>query len=168
MSCFNTHMEQSIWGIKSGGRVLGSTDSGEEVGEAYARSMTIGAVCNITMGGEGLAGVGKYVGTPVVARDMLEITEREWDRVGKDGSKKGLRYWGFSYGSVLGTTFASMFPDRIERLAVDGRIHAFILDTLKPRKPVQQAEQKNLDVTWTPSLLRKQPNIRESHSHVGL
>ncbi|KAH8151117.1 uncharacterized protein LAJ45_04819 [Morchella importuna] len=120
MSCFNTHMEQSIWGIKSGGRILGSTDSGEEVGEAYARSMTIGAMCNITMGGEGLAGVGKYVGTPVVARDMLEITEGEWDRVGKDGSKKGLRYWGFSYGSVLGTTFASMFPDRIERLAVDG------------------------------------------------
>lgn len=123
MSCFHTAVSRKVWGFKSGGRVLGSSDSGEEIGEAYSRAKVIGEVCEKAYGGEGLAGVGKHVGTAVVARDMLEITERAWKRAGKgeeEVKRKGLKYWGFSYGSVLGSTFASMFPDRVERLAVDG------------------------------------------------
>lgn len=103
--------------------MLGSSESGEEIGEAYSRSKVFGDMCVEAIGGEGLDGVGKYVGTPVVARDMLEITERAWKRVGEKGEERGIRYWGFSYGSVLGSTFAAMFPDRVERLVVDGMEH---------------------------------------------
>ncbi|KAL8940270.1 MAG: hypothetical protein Q9211_002369 [Gyalolechia sp. 1 TL-2023] len=31
-----------------------------------------------------------------------------------------LRYWGLSYGTVLGATVAAMFPDRMDKLVLDG------------------------------------------------
>ncbi|KAF2836580.1 hypothetical protein M501DRAFT_248976 [Patellaria atrata CBS 101060] len=37
--------------------------------------------------------------------------------------KERLQYWGFSYGTFLGSTFASMFPDRVERIVLDGVVH---------------------------------------------
>lgn len=30
---------------------------------------------------------------------------------------------GFSYGTLLGTTLATMFPDKIARLVIDGNIN---------------------------------------------
>lgn len=128
-------MARKIWGFKSGGRIIGSSDSGEEIGEGYSRAQVVGEMCADAVGGEGLAGVGKHMGTAVVARDMLEITERAWKRAGKseeEVKQRGLRYWGFSYGSVLGSTYASMFPDRVERLVIDG-MHFPRLYTSAPR-----------------------------------
>ncbi|KAF8956424.1 Alpha/Beta hydrolase protein [Flammula alnicola] len=53
-----------------------------------------------------------HVTTDNVARDMLHIVQAF-------GETK-LQYWGISYGTVLGATFASLFPSKVERLIIDG------------------------------------------------
>jgi pimeloyl-ACP methyl ester carboxylesterase len=61
---------------------------------------------------EGNEDVGSFLSTTFVARDMLSIV----DALGEDGM---LRFWGTSYGTFLGQTFAAMFPDRIDRMFLD-------------------------------------------------
>ncbi|KAF4976002.1 hypothetical protein F66182_17518, partial [Fusarium sp. NRRL 66182] len=39
------------------------------------------------------------------------------DSVGEDGL---LRYWGFSYGTTLGATLVAMFPDKVDKVILDG------------------------------------------------
>ena len=53
----------------------------------------------------------RHATTDNVARDMLSIVEAY-------GQEK-LRYWGISYGTALGSVFASMFPDKVERMVID-------------------------------------------------
>jgi pimeloyl-ACP methyl ester carboxylesterase len=77
---------------------------GWDTAELYAETCT--ASNNIT---------GRLIGTPFVARDMLEIV----DSLGEDGM---LRYYGISYGTVLGHYFATMFPERVERMVLDGTL----------------------------------------------
>ncbi|EEU37837.1 uncharacterized protein NECHADRAFT_98068 [Fusarium vanettenii 77-13-4] len=55
---------------------------------------------------------GRYISTAFTARDMMKIV----DALGEDGK---LRYWGISYGTILGQVVASLFPDRIGRLLLD-------------------------------------------------
>ncbi|KAF2629121.1 alpha/beta-hydrolase [Macroventuria anomochaeta] len=62
----------------------------------------------------GNADIGPYINTPFVARDMLEII----DALGEDQ----LQYWGISYGTILGQTFAGMFPDRVKHLLLDSAV----------------------------------------------
>ena len=47
---------------------------------------------------------------------MLAITEAL--------NQSKLHYWGFSYGTFLGLTFASLWPDKIERMVLDGNVDA--------------------------------------------
>ncbi len=61
---------------------------------------------------------GPHVNTPQTAADMNSIL----DAVGQDN----LYYWGFSYGTVLGQTYATLFPDRSERVIVDGVVDDFL------------------------------------------
>lgn len=95
----------------------------------------------------------RHVGTPNVAQDMLSIVQA-WDRwtsslqrepdepstvkqenvspksdliasQSQPPSTRGkLVYWGFSYGTILGATFASMFPEYVGRMVLDGVVNS--------------------------------------------
>ncbi|KAH8664242.1 peptidase S33, tripeptidyl-peptidase [Xylariales sp. PMI_506] len=56
---------------------------------------------------------GSLISTPFTARDLISIV----DALDEDGM---LRYYGFSYGTTLGFTVAAMFPDRVDKMILDG------------------------------------------------
>lgn len=60
---------------------------------------------------------GLYINTPQTAADMNSIL----DAVGQ----QDMYYWGFSYGTLLGQTYATMFPERAKRVIIDGVADVF-------------------------------------------
>jgi pimeloyl-ACP methyl ester carboxylesterase len=84
----------------------------EDSAEAYAWSKNYAKACSDTMGE-----YGRYVNTPQTAADMNSIL----DAVGQDD----MIYWGFSYGTLLGQTYAGLFPERSKRVIIDGVVNQF-------------------------------------------
>ncbi|KAK5652827.1 hypothetical protein OQA88_9493 [Cercophora sp. LCS_1] len=84
----------------------------KDSGELWARAQNYGKACADTM-----AGYGPYINTPQTAADMNSIL----DALGQEG----LYYWGFSYGTLLGQTYATLFPERSERVIIDGVANEF-------------------------------------------
>lgn len=76
-------------------------------GKRFAWTQNYVQACQENMGEHG-----KYINTPQTAADMNSIL----DAVGQ----KDMIYWGFSYGTLLGQTYASLFPERSHRVIIDG------------------------------------------------
>ncbi|KAH7029557.1 Alpha/Beta hydrolase protein [Microdochium trichocladiopsis] len=108
IDCWRHDQKRRLWDLQDVG--VPGAHSGI-VNDAYVRALAISAVCEQSMQETRLL---EHIGTASHARDMLEIL----DQMGYDK----LRYWGFSYGTVLGGYFASMYPDRVERLVSDGNV----------------------------------------------
>ncbi|KAM0189669.1 hypothetical protein ACHAPA_008774 [Fusarium lateritium] len=90
--------------------------------EQYYSSSIYGEWCNNAV--KTKSPHGYYVTTPAVARDLLAFTEAEGRLVGNKPSDTKLWAYGVSYGTVIGATFASMFPDRVGRMVLDGIVDA--------------------------------------------
>ena len=114
--------------------------------QLWSRLGAYGARLAMTKAPKSLGDIGplaRYISTAFVVQDMVEIIERhgEWREkraiqllsnvtacskrkaiLGRTFWRKGeepLQLWGFSYGTFLGQTFASMYPDRVHRVVLD-------------------------------------------------
>ncbi|KAI9684587.1 MAG: hypothetical protein M1822_005675 [Bathelium mastoideum] len=148
MHCFPDESTSQTWALRLGGEgIINSSDAA--LGRLWSMTHAEGASCAANRKEHDIK---IYGSTASVARDMLEIVERhgQWRDlevrkelhqtscripVSQDlpshvqnlryrPNEEKLLYWGFSYGTFLGSTFAAMFPDRVERLILDGVVDA--------------------------------------------
>ncbi|KAH6661580.1 hypothetical protein B0J14DRAFT_361949 [Halenospora varia] len=88
--------------------------------QAQQQAQALGAECQAVIGGPN--GAGPHMSTSVVVKDLISII----DAFVKSPDSKNLtnacllNYWGFSYGTTVGQTFAFMYPNRVGRVVIDG------------------------------------------------
>lgn len=143
VSCFNDTTKFNLWSerLREEGVV---TSSDAALGRLWSMSHAVGSSCERV----GDDDIKHFVSTASVATDMVRLTEahgswREqeakrllWKGCGRHNTvdvpsalaytpgNEMIQYWGFSYGTLLGATFAGMYPDRIHRLVLDGVVDA--------------------------------------------
>ncbi|KAJ7259812.1 Alpha/Beta hydrolase protein [Mycena rebaudengoi] len=108
-SFFESDAERAVW--NAGVLPTSLNASSDSIPHTWARAQVLG-----TLAQQRDSGILKHMTTDNVARDMLRITE-------KFGFEK-LQYYGISYGSTLGATFAALFPNKVERILLDGVLDA--------------------------------------------
>ncbi|KAK5997430.1 Serine protease Hip1-like protein [Cladobotryum mycophilum] len=107
-SCYADEVSRNI-----GTSALTGNASDVALGQVWAKATIFAETCHTAQNK-----TGNFIGTAFVARDMMRIV----DALGEDGM---LRYWGVSYGSLLGSTAVAMFPDKVDKVVLDGVVNPF-------------------------------------------
>ena len=153
-SCFEDYSSQKVWQLEDGTLGFPLQTSNQIFNSKWARAKAFGASCSrlnnfpSEISPSGSDHVGRYLSTASVVRDMVEIVERhgQWrektarklvsrrsntqnkkavlERIAWRRGEEELLYWGYSYGTFLGQSFASMQPHRVGRLVLDGVVDA--------------------------------------------
>lgn len=103
-------------------RTGATNTSSTSLEEQYYTSSIYGDWCNDAV--DNGSPHGYHVTTPAVAHDLLTFIEAEAELAGQSPSDAKLWCYGISYGTIVGATFASMFPARVGRMILDGVLNA--------------------------------------------
>ncbi|KIW96868.1 uncharacterized protein Z519_02259 [Cladophialophora bantiana CBS 173.52] len=145
LACFEDDTSRYTLDLLGAG--AGSLESNQNALDVkWGIDKSLGLLCAQTSKGRFSDGstIRQFVSTTLVAHDMVEIVDQVDAHLRRQLSSKGrnrqnqqsllsaksnedpplLNYWGLSYGSYLGNTFASMFPHRIGRMVLDGVVDA--------------------------------------------
>ncbi|EJD49761.1 alpha/beta-hydrolase [Auricularia subglabra TFB-10046 SS5] len=109
MDAMPTDAERMTWSLTQ--TLSGVNSTQDAMGKVYGQAKILGNLVE-----QRQKTIAQHMSTATVARDMLSITKAH----GRDK----LQYWGFSYGTVLGATYAAMFPDNVGRVILDGVLDA--------------------------------------------
>lgn len=137
LQCFPDAMARRVWEAQASAEgLLESTDRSFDL--MWARAKALGQAC-----ADDGTGIAQFINTAPVVADMVAIIERhgEWreqeakhllkalsgnqrqaaaERTRWRRGEEQLQYWGFSYGTILGQTFATLQPSRVSRFVLDG------------------------------------------------
>ena len=88
--------------------------------DEYTFTHDLGAACAAAIGGP--TGIGRHMSTAIVVRDAISILNAYAASSYSAGvtNPSYFNFWGFSYATVIGQTFAMMFPNRVGRFVLDG------------------------------------------------
>ncbi|KKK11807.1 hypothetical protein ARAM_002654 [Aspergillus rambellii] len=92
--------------------------SSTSLSHQFSAADFFGEACTAAVGGSN--GSAAFVSSPAVARDLLAYTKAEQRAAGKPENEAKLSYYGISYGTVIGTTFAHLFPENVGPMILDG------------------------------------------------
>ncbi|KAJ7737318.1 hypothetical protein B0H16DRAFT_1572092 [Mycena metata] len=120
-SFFQTDAERALW--NAGSLPTSLNASADALPHDWARGSVLGQLA----AQRDTSGILKYMTTDNVARDMLLITQK----FGFEKTELYLDRWKSRYGSVLGATFAALFPDKVERILIDANLTIEATDTDK-------------------------------------
>ncbi|KAI1379138.1 TAP-like protein-domain-containing protein [Hypoxylon crocopeplum] len=156
--CYNDEFARSITTIEL--RAMGALDSSLDA--VRRQTALYGARGQLCAAGPDIH---RYMSTSSVARDMVEIVDKLDElrklngtalnsrgmrriRQRQDSDVPRIQYWGFSYGTVIGNYFASMFPGRVGRMVLEGvvDVHDYYGGTWAKNL---QDTQKDLSTLWT-------------------
>ncbi|CAI6280273.1 unnamed protein product [Periconia digitata] len=126
-TAFDWYLRQATEGM------LGSSDAA--LSRLWSMNHAFGASCKQNSDAAEDPDIKQYMSTASVATDMIKIAEKHAEWVAEQNNVTDfnrddvkLQYWGFSYGTYLGSTFASMYPDRIARMVLDGVVNVYDYD----------------------------------------
>jgi pimeloyl-ACP methyl ester carboxylesterase len=136
--CFPDAAQRVRWNIASDAEgLLGSSSAAFKTMWARKHALADACYSHMAFDDNGEHGLGAHLNTPIVAMDMKAIVEalprsrtmppsrcQKHLHQSKVESVDKIQYWGFSYGTLLGQSFAAMYPNLVDRMVLDGVVDA--------------------------------------------
>ncbi|PYI01095.1 hypothetical protein BO78DRAFT_473545 [Aspergillus sclerotiicarbonarius CBS 121057] len=124
LTCFPDLLSNYLW--NEAVQAEGVVDSSDRASDhLWSRMQALATAC--TDPHKQGADIGPYMNTWSTAHDLRHIAyllrpDSQDSKESRENAK--LQYWGYSYGTLLGMTYASLFPDQVQRMVLDGVVDA--------------------------------------------